>query len=146
MLKQGKITFWVVGLLALTFVGCNSRQELAEVEGTLTMGGEPLGDVKVTFVPDPEFGNMGRKASGITDASGKFFLIYEDGSRAPGVPVGAVRVILKDMIAAESGRDEEPIPSRFHLDYTKLAVTPLKYEVSSGTRQAFAIDLPSESE
>ena len=128
--------------LALTLIvvclGCSGERvpKLTEVEGTLTMDGQPLPEVKVTFLPDPEKENTGRQATAVTDASGRFVMMYEGPKgKVPGVSAGWNRVILKDMIAANTSRDEKPLPIRFAAKYGDVEDTPLRYEIKTGEKQ-----------
>jgi hypothetical protein len=72
--------------------GCSSGFQYAEVEGTVTMSGKPLGNVRVEFWPVSD----GPKSSGLTDAQGKYSLKSEDG-KSIGAVVGSHKVIFKDM-------------------------------------------------
>ncbi|HTN75584.1 MAG TPA: hypothetical protein VL096_10065 [Pirellulaceae bacterium] len=65
-------------LVLLSAVGCGSAGEhgVASAGGTVTMGGNPVPDLVVTFTPQVAAGsaNPGKSATGRTDAQGKFTL------------------------------------------------------------------------
>ena len=128
----------LVGLICQA--GCSKRPKLAEVSGRITMGGQPLADIEIKFIPDPEEGNSGRYSIGKTDSEGFYQMEYFDESKKPGVSIGVNRIVLRDLVSAYSGRDDVPIPSRIGQDYSRAATTPLSYEVVAGP-QEFNIDL-----
>jgi hypothetical protein len=68
------------------------------VEGVVTRDGEPLGEVEVVFLPDPEKGNFGPHAAAYTDAAGRYRLRCE-ALDADGAVVGPHRVIVRDIAA-----------------------------------------------
>jgi hypothetical protein len=129
-------------LAALVVVpGCTSggpRVELAEVNGKVTLDGQPLAGVIVTYFPaTDEFEGLGF-ARGTTDAHGRYTL-ETDGK--PGAAVGKNRVVVRwprerndDRAAGGKGGQTIPLP------YTVANDTPLTVEVRSGSPQA--IDLP----
>jgi hypothetical protein len=57
----------VVGLLAVTTLGCGSR--LTKVRGVVTLDGKPLDRAGVQFLP---IGGKGQPANGITENDGSF--------------------------------------------------------------------------
>jgi len=125
--------------------GCSKKPPLAEVTGTVKMAGKPLGNVKVTFHPDPDKGTKGPASIGKTDASGQFTLKCEDGRS--GALVGYHRAILTDLDvygdkfvgrAAYRKADERGVPvevpkkPRFSERFSSLERTPFKPEVKEG--------------
>jgi hypothetical protein len=68
------------------------------VEGVVTRDGEPLAEVEVLFLPDPEKGNFGPHAAAYTDAAGHYRLRCEV-LDADGAVVGPHRVIVRDIAA-----------------------------------------------
>ena len=80
----------LIGLFAL--VGCGGDGiKIAEVEGTVKLGGKPLDKIMVEFWPESD----GPRSFGETDAEGHFKLKTDDGKR-DGASVGSHKVILKD--------------------------------------------------
>ncbi len=71
MLSQ-KIFIAVVSGVFVMGCGGDDGPQLAPVSGTVTMGGQPLADVVVTFYPKGE----GNSSSGTTNNSGEYTLKY----------------------------------------------------------------------
>ena len=88
-------------VLCLTFLlqGCGSsdQPELGEVTGTITFDKQPLVGVAVVFQPE-----NGRPARGMTNAEGKYELIYI--RQTKGSKVGPNRV---EIAPSEAGEAEE---------------------------------------
>jgi len=84
----------VVLLVAVAATGCNSRAAgyppLGDVTGLVTSGGQPLANVSVTFQPVAG----GRSSVGMTDATGRYRLVYTDA--AAGAMVGEHTVWLSE--------------------------------------------------
>ncbi|PQO37705.1 carboxypeptidase regulatory-like domain-containing protein [Bremerella cremea] len=76
--------------------GTGDKPDLGQVTGTVTLDGQPLSGVAVVFQPD-----NGRPARGMTDAEGKYDLIYIRNER--GTKVGHNRV---EIAPSEEGEDE----------------------------------------
>jgi len=90
------------GFIGVLFLGCSGadRPDLVEIEGTVTLDGEPLGDAQIFFLTADPDSPYQRPASGKTDASGKFTLsTYGD---TEGVPLGTYKVgVLKQEVVGE---------------------------------------------
>jgi hypothetical protein len=122
--------------LAATVAGCGGSS-IVPVSGVVKVDGTPYKDAVVTFQP---FGtkdnpNPGRGSSGVTDAQGRFTLIY-DGER-PGALVGMhrVRIFTDFKVLSKGTQRAERIPMEWHEKSEKTFVVP-----DSGTDQAnFAI-------
>lgn len=79
-----------VAIFCLCLVGCSGvgdAPDLGLVMGTVTMEGEPLSGVQVTFQPE-----QGRPAFGVTNASGQYELTYIRDTR--GCKIGRCKVII----------------------------------------------------
>lgn len=89
--------------LASTFLGCNpsDQPELGQVTGTITLDGKPLTGVAVVFQPD-----NGRPARGVTDAEGKYELVYI--RQTKGTKVGPNRVEVAPSEEGEETEEAEP--------------------------------------
>jgi hypothetical protein len=134
------------GLLALA-AGCARGPEFAEVEGTLSRGGNPLKNVRVEFWPEVD----GPKSSGVTDDQGRYTLKTEDG-RNLGAMVGPHRVVLKDLdVYGDTflGRKAENMPvlnkgakERFSKSYGDAARSQIKKSVTAGQKNVINIELP----
>src|SRR5262249_54195948 len=106
----------VAGILLLVVVLQNLQQKaqqqdqerrLAEeasfgqVQGVVTLDGQPLGTVEVAFLPDPSLGTRGATANCYTDARGRYTLRTEREDR-DGALVGHHRVVINDIAALPS--------------------------------------------
>lgn len=77
-------------LCCLAIPGCGSGGKLATVRGKVTLNGQPLQGALVEFQPtDPE----GSPSSGLTDAEGRYELMYtfDKPGAAPGEHVVSIR-------------------------------------------------------
>jgi hypothetical protein len=123
--------------------GCGPSYRVGQVNGVLVVQGKPANQVRVQFVPDIDAQTTGPTSFGTTDEEGKFTLTLqvpgEDSSR-PGAVVGSHRVVLTDLILAASATGRG-VPVRLDPDYTSVASTPLKQQVSDGT-QTIEIKIP----
>jgi hypothetical protein len=116
--------------LAGALAGCKEPLEFGQVSGKVSLNGKPLDEVRVVFLPDPQAGNQGVHSEGVSDAQGKYELIYSQDYETKGALVGQHRVMVED-IAAENSRDP-PKPIRIHSFFSSSAKTPLRFEVSPG--------------
>ncbi|MCE9552632.1 MAG: hypothetical protein K8T91_04540 [Planctomycetes bacterium] len=127
----------LIGMACLLILaGCSSAPDTVEVNGALQIAGQPLDDISIQFVPDSANQEIGWKASGVTDASGKFTLRCEDGR--PGAVPGHYRVMLDDLKVYANPRNNVPsqdrgrlIVSRVPKRYRSTSSTPLKIEVEA---------------
>lgn len=129
--------------LSLTFGanGCQKPEyQVAEVDGVLTIKGQPGRKVHVEFVPTE--GTLGPNSAADTDDAGHFnlHLITRDGASPAGAVVGKHKVTLSDKQLAESATGRG-IPIRFGPEYTLAGSTPLTQTVKPET-QSIHIDLP----
>ena len=75
----------LAGLVAVTLpslTGCGGGPSLGQVSGTITMDGEPMADIQVTFEPKQVEGGtaiVGPFSTGLTDSSGKYTLKTRNG-------------------------------------------------------------------
>lgn len=136
-MKSRTSRWWSGFVLTTVLVGCTTAPPLAEVEGTVTLDGKPLDNVRVEFMPDPESGNSGPNSTGVTDAQGRFKLTCEN--QQSGAVIGKHRVTLTDLKQWEgltTSREDanKPLkPSRIPSKYTDVVQTPFKgIEVKSG--------------
>ena len=130
-------------LLILAAAGCSGPKMAPEVSGTVTMGGQPLAGVIVTYYPITEDRDGLPFAKGTTDAAGHYILTLPDGK--PGATVGKSRVVVNwpprersDTPDTQPKRLAQPfIPLR----YTVASETPLIYEVKAGASQVIDLAL-----
>lgn len=129
-------------LLMLWILGC-SRPQRGEVIGVVRNQGQPIDNVLVTYIPDPDAKTVGKRASGVTDKEGRYFLQCED--RQPGVVVGTYRVTIEDLAIYSAPRDSEGTvlkmpPKRFPPSFSDPLRTPCKKQVTPG-KQTIDLDL-----
>lgn len=135
--------FVVVMTFAISISGCGSPPPRGEVEGTVRRHGQPLANVLVTFVPDPESGTNGARSAAVTDGQGRYRLQGED--QKPGVVAGSHRVIIEDLAVYSAPRDRDGTVSRlplarFSSRYSHSLQTPLRKQVRDGA-QVIDLDL-----
>jgi hypothetical protein len=107
-------------VFAALFLSSELRAEpdaaLATVSGTVSLAGQPLDGAMVTFYPEAK---DGKKATGKTDANGKYTLKTGE---ADGAAVGKYRVT----ISLKRG-DKEVLPARYSdKDKTALVIDVAK--------------------
>ncbi|OWK35657.1 hypothetical protein [Fimbriiglobus ruber] len=83
----------------LVAAGCEQKFPTIPVEGTVTKNGKPQNDIEVVFLADPDSKTVGPRATGKTDAAGRYRLQIEGGS--PGAVPGTHRVLVLDLNAAK---------------------------------------------
>jgi hypothetical protein len=90
-------TATLFALIALgAAAGCGaSSVPVAPVAGVVTLGGKPLGHVRVQFLPDANQKTVGPASGGATDDQGRFKLTCADGRT--GAVVGWHKVVINDM-------------------------------------------------
>jgi len=121
-----------------------SMPNLAEVKGVVLLDGEPLPEVRVSFLPDPEAEVIGGPGIGITDSAGRFTLHYRGDKSIPGAVIGKNRVVLIDEMAIRTSRDDDPVPRRFDAKYTLAATTDVFFNVADVETQNFTIDVTED--
>lgn len=125
---------WTQSLLvAVVLAGCSSSDapKTAPARGTVTMGGKPLANVGVTFLPD----GKGPIASANTNENGEFNL--RTVNPGDGAPIGTHRVVLG---AAEEG-PRKPGAAVIPQKFSRVETTDLKAEVKAGEKNVFAFEL-----
>lgn len=119
---------WMFSFLVVAAVGCGGKPsdqpDLGTVSGIVTLDGNPLADVVVTF--DPKGG--GRASVGKTDAAGRYELTFSAGAR--GAVIGTHSVSITTPSEAPSptgGAAKDPIPAKYN------RATTLTHEVQAGS-------------
>jgi hypothetical protein len=131
------ISWRAAGVMALLITaGCSGGRDAVPVSGSVTLDGQPVADVYVSFQPAAAAANADAMGStGITDQEGKFSLSLSDTQHA-GALIGKHTVRLSDKRASSSsdgGPSNAPKP-RFPSRYADGSLT---FEVpSGGTSQA----------
>jgi hypothetical protein len=126
---------FLFALVLPTATGCGSSPQFVEVSGVVKLDGKPMPDALVEFLPDPEKGTHGPRASGKTDTEGRFRLVRDD--ERVGAVVGFHRVLIQDArtfppTRRESGGKLPVMPhSRISERYATASDTPLRQEVKA---------------
>ena len=134
-----------LSLLALFLGGCGKPlPEFGEVDGIVTIKGQPQSGMLVRFLPDPSRGNdLPINAAGETDAEGRYQLrYYYDGTEGFGAPVGWHRVLIEDTALSQVPQGGALPPERIPRAYASPTTTPLEQEVKSG-QQTIDFDIGS---
>ncbi|QDU52918.1 carboxypeptidase-like regulatory domain-containing protein [Gimesia panareensis] len=130
----------LIGLTTLCLcltVGCggsagSDQPDLGSVTGVVTMDGEPLSNVSVTFTP-----TEGRPSNGVTDETGKYVLGYLRDTQ--GAVIGTHQVSIttpQDAPTPPGQKYKDPIPAKYNTE------TTLTEEVKAGDN---TIDFKLES-
>lgn len=133
-------------LVTLSFTGCDSGPQVAEVTGVVTLNnGKPLELIHVEFWSD-----NGPRSWGKTDDNGKFTLKLDTESPRDGAVVGTHKVLLrdtwptKDDVLGEGGDwidNSKGKKARIHSKYYDISVSPISLEVKAGEKNNFEIKL-----
>jgi hypothetical protein len=137
-----------VGLVLVVLFGCSSKSyKVAQVSGRVTLDGKPLPKASVTFAPmaSKENQNPGPTSHGLTDADGRFTLIFD--TSTTGSVVGKCRVYITTLQTdpAADERDaggpvkrvRDKVPEKYNQK------TELVYDVPAGGTDKANFDLKS---
>jgi len=137
-------------LLLTVASGCGkAKPTVAEVTGTVTLDGKPLELVHVEFWPE-----IGPRAFGKTDETGKFKLITDDRTQE-GCPPGRNKVAVRDMAHMKDDYIDEGgdwvdmskgRKSRIHSKYYDAPNSPITLEVKVGEKNNFDIAVEARPE
>lgn len=135
-------------LVLLTTSACSSSPQFADISGVVKLDGKPMPDALVEFLPDPGKGTHGPRASGTTDAEGRFHLVRDDEQN--GAVIGFHRVLIQDARTFPPPRNrwtggKLPVmpPTRISDRYGNASDTPLRQEVKAGP-QTITLELTSK--
>jgi hypothetical protein len=130
-MKRNLYAGTMLGLMVVLALGCGSDLDTAKVNGKVTVGGQPVEGITVTFMPAAG----GRPAQGITDASGNFSLSTmgnEDGA----VPGKHKVTFSKDTSTASSDSSTaalpKPVELPFNAKYSSVDTSGITAEVVAG--------------
>ncbi len=128
------LTISIIGLLAL--VGC-AKSDIASVEGTITMDGEPVEGASIIFRPPG-----GRPAGARTDAEGHYQLNYSGGRKGALPGLNRVQISTQaDPYEDEAGNpvaaSKETIPMEYNTE------SKLEFTVVQGENNIANFDLQS---
>lgn len=120
----------LVVAVSLLLAGCSpagDRPPLGTVTGKVTVDGQPLSGVIISFMPD-----SGRAATATTNDQGEYQLIYLDGVQ--GCKVGPNTI---GFFVPTGGSPSHPIPKKYQ------EKSDIKVDVKAG-KNTFDFDLKSE--
>ena len=123
--------FQLLGIMSLSVaLGCSGSNYQAEVSGTVTLDGKPIGPGVVIFAPA---GGETNPARGAIQPNGSYFLKT---SRDVGLPPGKYQVSLQIVELptnlAPGERDMSPTKSLIPEKYTDTTTSGLEFEVTPG--------------
>lgn len=129
----------LVGIL-LCPLGCSSsdQPELGQVTGTITLDGKPLPGVAVVFQPE-----NGRPARGVTNAEGKYELVYI--RQTKGTKVGPNRVEVAPSEEGEESEGEEVGEGESQTATKKSKSTKMSVPARYNTKSELKVDVKSGS-
>lgn len=131
MISREFFSLTLVALAAVTASGCSGSDapELATVEGTVTLNGEPLVGAEVVFRPEAK----GRSSIGRTDMDGRYSLIYTP--EQPGAIKSKHKVTISTRVDPDSDSDDP------FLQKGRKELVPAKYNKES----TLEVDLTAEA-
>jgi hypothetical protein len=111
----------------------------------VTIDGQPLPNVLVTFVPDAASDATPVRSMGMTDTAGEFELQSE--TQVRGAMLGRHRVTIEDMNVHAAPRDPDgtvlaPPPPRFPKRYSDLVGSPLNAHIERESRIELTLESP----
>lgn len=127
----------VMSLLALLSGCAEEKLPIYQIEGTVTLDGEPLDRISVEFVPS----DQGPHSMGQTDESGRFKLSTYDQEEKQGVLASKCKVVLRDNSVFKEGIEHLTPSQKRGMDlssgkkpriadkYSNFMTTPLEFEV-----------------
>lgn len=127
------ITAIMLSILSVTVIGCGNSQsiDISAVNGTVTLKGKGLGDLKLAFIRT-DSANSEPAIVLLTGMEGQFAV--GTSSLEPGLPYGKYRVVVTDLRAGAQGEGDEVkpiiIPSRFKKQYSDALYSPLEVTIS----------------
>ena len=130
---------WMVAALALTLsAGCGGRDlpDLAPVQGTVTLDGEPMPYLMVQFLPE----GGGRPSTGTTDNQGHYELTYVAGEMGAKVGMNKVEILFVWPDGEPTPGIEDMVPEKY-----KGQNTTLSFDVKAGENNVFDIPMTSDA-
>lgn len=135
-----------------TLVGCKDGGSNAPVVGMVTLDGEPLAGLRVTFFPEPATGNVapGPYSTAVTDGEGKFTLVDRYGKNGAMVWKHKVEFEWDDLDEAAlsdamegdgDGKSDSKAVAAAKAQMKKFPKIPRKYQ--PGNSGQFTVDVPS---
>jgi len=121
--------FWLA--VSLCLQGCGAGSGLAKVSGKVTVAGQPMSDIVVSFLPE----SGARPVTGVTDSNGRFTLSTL--SAADGAAPGKYKVTFTKTAPAPTEGDYSiptgpPANLPFNAKYTSADTSGITAEVVAG--------------
>lgn len=134
MIRRG-CTSWILGLLLLTLVSCNTNPTVVKVTGTVTRHGKAVPNLWLTFEPE-----QGKPSWGKTDEEGRYALKFFD--EGEGALVGSHRVYVtfkpsspeEEMKILRGEVVQPPEMQAIKKKYGSYETTPLRFDVNESNR------------
>jgi len=123
-----------LALLLATLTGCGPP--MVDVQGTVTLEGQPLGGVNVIF----EDSIKHVRSTGVADEQGKFRL--STNAKNDGALPGEYQVAVSQPGPADSSQSTAQVPRMFPARYERVETSGLTLTVKSGGK--YDIDLKKE--
>ncbi|QDS86444.1 hypothetical protein EC9_06060 [Rosistilla ulvae] len=134
--NTASVSILLATLLLIVSAGCGGGSglvmpETGEVEGIVTMDGQPLPNVSVVFQPqdDPQ----ARASMGVTDEQGHYTLTYHTDKQGALIGSHKVSITTPSDAPDPSGQAKDPIPAKYN------SKSELVVEVQAGSN-----DIPLE--
>ncbi|WP_254512544.1 carboxypeptidase regulatory-like domain-containing protein [Anatilimnocola floriformis] len=110
-----RLLFASVAAVATIFSGCSGSNipDLAQVNGVVTLNGMPYPNAQVTFTPA-----QGRPSEGVTDAEGKFELVYLPQVKGAQLGDHTVAITTRYQAPENPGTERpfvEPLPPQYNV-------------------------------
>ncbi|WP_417736753.1 carboxypeptidase regulatory-like domain-containing protein [Rosistilla oblonga] len=129
------VTKFVAIVLLLASVGCVGSglvmPETGEVEGIVTMDGQPLPNVSIVF--QPQENPQARASMAVSDEQGRYTLTYHTDKQGALIGMHTVSITTPTDAPDPSGQSKDPIPARYN------SQSELVVEVKAGSN-----DIPLE--
>ena len=150
---MNQLKFMVLAVVLL-ICGCFGSAAETTVNGTLSIEGQPVENVLVTFHPAENPDSETLIASGLTNANGEFTLTCDDGEE-PNIPVGNYLVTLTEgEVPATVAASKAPLAAQSYLlslahrplpvAYARHVDTPLKVDVVGG-KTIYALEIQKKN-
>lgn len=139
-----KLRHYLFGLTAVILpfaAGCGGNDpNLGQVQGVVTLDGQPLADATVILVQ-----GQGRPAAGITDAAGRYQVALTGNRQGTAPGINKVQIITeRGPGETEDGQPIPPTPERLPSRYN--AQTELAVEVKAGELTEANFELTSANQ
>jgi hypothetical protein len=132
------ILLWITALATTVLIGCNKNTVIPTetVTGIVTLDGQPLEGVSITFVPK----SAGTSAYARSGTGGYYTLQTLQGAPGKGTTVGEYAVVVTKSEAVPSGETKKDSYGGEVLEMTSKALLPEIYSSSDTTPLTFQVN------